>query len=111
MATEPDKSELSEADKQNIIDTIMAKWVGPRTCPICTTDNWIIGSHLTTPVRLAAGGGMQIGGIVYPTAMIVCTNCGFVHHFNTVALKIPPIQNEADQASPAPTVKEVDNGR
>jgi hypothetical protein len=101
---EPDKTELSEEQKQIIIREIQAKWTGQRTCPICGTDSWVLAPHLTTPQRLAGTtGGLQIGGTAYPTAMLVCSNCGFVHHFNAVVLHV--VAGEAAPMQPVPPEK------
>ena len=61
-------------------------------CPVCESNKWFMGDHLTSGV-LFADGGTHLGGPVYPQAMIVCENCAYVRHF----MAIPIGLTEGDQ--------------
>ena len=111
MADDKDDSILTPKQLETILAKIQEKWKGPRSCPICTTDNWTLASHVTSPVRLAgSGGSFQLGGRAYPSMQVVCTNCGFVHHFNLVVLGLYPLSTEPKTSPEAAGKKEAGNG-
>jgi hypothetical protein len=81
--------QLSQEQQDRIIRKIQQKWVGPHTCPICKTDKWTLTSHVTSPVRLnGLAGGMELGGQVFPTAMLMCNNCGYLLFFNLILMGV-----------------------
>lgn len=58
------------------------KWASPsKNCPVCTANNWILGEELVE-VRPFQGGGLVVGGPVFPKFMIICSNCGHTLLFN-----------------------------
>ena len=85
--------ELTPEDKKEIMAWLTKKWVTPKTCPICSHNNWIIAGDLTTPIRLS-GGNFNIGGTTYPMFLLVCGNCGFTHHFNAAVAKLSALDKK-----------------
>lgn len=67
-------------------------------CTICNGNNWDIGRHLVAPPTFA-GGGVSLGGIVYPQAICTCTTCGHAVYFNAVVIGIveSKVQAAADE--------------
>lgn len=94
-----DDSELSAEDLERIKGAILAKWKGEKKCPICLANEWTIAPNCVTPMRLKglSGSIMIGGGSTYPTAMLVCTNCGYTLNFNLVAIGIVPAKTEPEK--------------
>ncbi|MEO1137809.1 MAG: hypothetical protein AAFW68_14595, partial [Pseudomonadota bacterium] len=74
----PDKEgKLTTEEKVEIksfIDSKMSEAGRPIECTICRKTKWEIPEHLVE-LRPHTGGGLQIGGPVYPAILLVCTNC------------------------------------
>jgi hypothetical protein len=80
---------MSAAEKAEVMKWLNEKWVTSKHCPICAHNNWIISDHFMTPMVMS-GGNVEIGGASYPQFTLVCSNCGFTHHFNAVVAKVIP---------------------
>lgn len=96
---------LSEAEKQNISETIEAKWKGrAEACPICGNTKWLIADHLVATTTLGPRGAFQLGGNVYPLVMII-SPCGYTRLFNALMLGVRP---SAEPSEAAPQLAEVE---
>jgi hypothetical protein len=93
----PDQSgKLSEKDKQIIEEWLKKKWKAPPKCPVSQDNNWIIGDHVVTPMNYA-GGGLVVGGRVYPQVMLICGTCGHTMLFNAMVMGLfPPEKGTSD---------------
>jgi predicted nucleic-acid-binding Zn-ribbon protein len=81
-----DTDQLSQSDKQKVLDWLNKRWVGSKSCGICGHNRWTLGDHLVAPVTSPRGGGMVIGGVTYPQVMVICNNCGHTHFFNAALI-------------------------
>jgi hypothetical protein len=97
-----DKTEISLEEQKRILAFILKKWTQPRECPICAATKWVLAGHLTTTTRLAGLSSNMVagGGPIYPAASVVCSNCGFMHQFNVVALGAVSQATPASQPTP-----------
>lgn len=65
------------------------RWQGQKTCPVCSNNKWQLGGLVE--LRPYTGGGLVIGGGVFPTLQVICENCGNTLLFNAlVAGLLPP---------------------
>jgi hypothetical protein len=101
-----DKTEISLEEQKRILALIVKKWTRPRECPICAANKWFLAGHLTTPTRLSGlSSNMNLkSGPIYPAVSVVCSNCGFIHQFNAVALGV------VSRASGSTAVEAKDDG-
>lgn len=78
----PDQA-LTQAQKEVIV-----KWLSSKApnmhCPACGSNRFSIADHLATPI-IWSNGSFNIGGVSYPTFMIICDNCTNVQHFSAIA--------------------------
>ena len=91
----PDASRMTDDEMNRVVELINGKRAGAedRPCPHCDANAWLLAPHTVTPIRLRRlTGGMELGGPVYPHAMIICTNCGYTRHFNLVVLGLEQYQ-------------------
>jgi len=70
-------------DVQKIVDWLNRQWQGPKVCPICKNNNWSISEKLLE-LREFHGGGLVVGGPVYPLISITCKVCGHTLLFNAI---------------------------
>jgi hypothetical protein len=63
-----------------------------KACSVCEGALWSVGEHLVAPVTLAGRNpiGLNLGGILYPVAQIICTSCGHTQYFNAVVMNLLP---------------------
>jgi hypothetical protein len=84
-----DQGVLSESEKRDIIDKINKLWTGSqKNCPICGSNNWIIGDHVVSSQIVTAGAGIMIGGPAYPAVLLISQPCGYTLQFNAVILGV-----------------------
>jgi len=91
--------ELTEEQMEQFQSWLAERWTGTKECPICATNNWTLGSHLVSPTIYRSGGGLVIGGLAYPLAMIICSNCGYTNFFNAVLIGLVPGEEEEEKAA------------
>ena len=70
-------------DKDKAAAWLNQRWVGAKTCPICSKNNWSI-SDEPLELRPYHGGGLVLGGAVYPVFSITCGSCGHTMFFNAL---------------------------
>ncbi|MFX0204102.1 MAG: hypothetical protein ACFFCW_49015 [Candidatus Hodarchaeota archaeon] len=70
-------------DVNAVVDWLNQRWEGAKLCPICRNNNWNISQN---PVELREfhGGGLVLGGPIYPLISITCKNCGHTLLFNAI---------------------------
>jgi hypothetical protein len=74
LMTDP---KLTEAEKRRIADALQRKGV-IRGCPMCGHNSWVLADGYFNQTLQTKLSGLVIGGASVPTAVVVCTNCGFV---------------------------------
>ena len=78
------KNTLTDDEKK-----LFEKWVLERSpklkCPCCGKSNFTVGEHLVSPPTVGRD-GVQLGGVAYPNAMLICTNCAHTLFFNAVVI-------------------------
>ena len=110
----PDYSQgaLSPLPQKILSDWLILKWGkgNPKGLPKCERcggegATWIMGQHVVTPIQFV-NGSLQLGGVVYPSVAITCSNCGNTISINAIAagvlirgeggkLSVPEEKNEA----------------
>ena len=89
---------ISQADIDAILKWLNHNWQGQKLCPICQKNNWNI-SDTVYEIREFQGGGLVVGGPVYPTIGVICNVCGHTLFFNALKLGIikgPPKKDGGD---------------
>lgn len=71
-----DGRELSPEQVKKLISFLNEKNKGGK-CPVCGSAHLRTAPHLVSPIVVApvVGGGVHLGGINYPMAMVVCDDC------------------------------------
>ena len=91
-------------DKDELVEKAIA-WLraqGPAApnCFVCGKDEWSVQRDLIE-LRPYTGGGLVVGGPVYPALQIVCTTCGQTVLFNAVVAGLVPPADTEGQATEA----------
>ncbi len=66
---------------------------------MCGVSRWGIGDHLVFPNTYFPGGGLTVGGVTYPQAMLICGNCAFTAYFNAVVIGLIQGDKQQEQGS------------
>lgn len=86
----PPEPGLSEKQKQFVADWIKKKAGNHiRPCAVCGHTKWIVGDDTVTPTLVGHGGGIILGGKIYPSVPFICGNCGNTHFLNTIVMGLP----------------------
>ena len=97
--------EEQEAERDRAFAWLQAKWLAPaKQCPICLANAWTVSE--VVEVRPFSGGGLVIGGTVFPVFMLICNNCGYSLMFNAVisgVVKPPESGTDEGQAASMPS--------
>ena len=91
----PEKDgKLSEAEQQ-----LAQKWVKERwknwACPFSGDTDWDLGPHVVES-RPFSGGGIKVGGPVYPHLVLTCRGCGYTVLINAMKVGIFPAKEGND---------------
>lgn len=95
---EPGENQQEPVERQRALDWLEQKWRGDRRCPVCQTNQWSIGD--VVEVRPFTGGGLTIGGPLYPLFFVTCVNCGYTLTFNALISGV--VQQAVEPETPAP---------
>lgn len=96
------EGKLTPSEKSLLATWLNTRAAGPganSACPVCGTNNWVLGDHLLNAMVFHPGGAMVIGGPTYPMAFIACSNCQHVRTFMALPIGI------AGSATPPPKPK------
>ena len=88
-----DKGKLTQEERETARKWLKAEWKS-WACPFSGHTNWELGDTLVQTTAFA-GGGLVVGGPVYPMIIIICSGCG-----NTVlinAIKAGVVSKEEGQ--------------
>jgi predicted nucleic-acid-binding Zn-ribbon protein len=69
-------------NSEKLIAWLNKKWQGNKNCPICSQNNWAVGSVLE--LREFNDGNLVVGGPITPVIPIICNNCGHTLMFNAI---------------------------
>ena len=81
-----ESKKLSEEQKNKFIEWLRSKNI-KNACQACGTNSWIIGDRVVSGMTIA-NGGVHIGGPLYPTVFITCTNCFHTLYFMAVPIGV-----------------------
>lgn len=88
---------------EKVVDWLNRQWKGDKACPICKNNNWNI---IEKPVELREfhGGGLVMGGPVYPLISITCKVCGHTLLFNAIVagLLVPEQKDNSSYTKATP---------
>lgn len=102
--TDPDpvlEAATKEA-KDRALSWLNRRWPGDKSCPVCKNNFWTV----TEPLELRpySGGGLVIGGPVYPLFGLICGSCGNTLLFNAIVSAVVSPES-ADEAPPPDSVQ------
>jgi hypothetical protein len=83
-----------EDSSKKVIEYLEAKWIGLKSCPICTNSTWNAGQQASVPV----GPGMVLGPH-YPLFPISCTTCGYTFFINALVAGLAESPNPSGEES------------
>lgn len=88
---------LKKSDIDKIANWLNKNWTREKLCPICSNNNWTI-SDTVFELRAFHGGGLVVGGSVYPAVGVVCNVCAYTLFFNAIKVGLvklaPPKKKE-----------------
>jgi len=87
--SKPVEEEIIRTNKEfseKALGWLTKKWLDPKTCPICHQVNWTVGAVFE--MRPYSGGGLIVGGPIFPVSPVTCLNCGYTFFMNAVLNQI-----------------------
>ena len=85
---------MNEEKKKQIID-VLSRRVSGFACPICHQAKYsLIGGYSVDTVQKDYK-GMEIGGIMIPSVILVCGNCGHIDKFSLGVLGLMEVEDNA----------------
>lgn len=78
--------ERKQEERRRAAGWLDQKWTGDRTCPICKVNSWTVTEVME--LRPFEGGGLVVGGGVFPIFQVICNNCGHAYTFNALVGKV-----------------------
>lgn len=87
------KFNFDEETKKKVRDWIAEKCQG-LSCEACHKSSWLLGNDIVMPIIF--NGNINIGGPVYPQAMLICTNCGNTKYFNIALMGLVNKENKGE---------------
>ena len=101
--------QLTGAEQQIVRTWIQTKWKN-WVCPFSGDRNWNIGEHVLQLMPFT-GGGLVIGGPIYPYISDSCIDCGFTFFLNALQVGVLK-QPQPTPAKPAgePSSQEAQHG-
>lgn len=86
---------LTKDQKEKALQHLKIKWGDGYKCECCGKDHFMLQDHIVAPPLFS--GGLIVGGVAYPQAMIVCANCGNTKYVNAIMAGIvTPNKGELD---------------
>ncbi len=84
MSEQNNNPPLSEL-QQKAIEWLQKKTNNKMGCETCGSSHWSVQDHIVTPIVLQ-NNSIQLGGVSYPQAMVICNNCGNTKYYNAVMM-------------------------
>lgn len=89
--------ELSEEQKQKVVEFLKHSIPSPIECPICHGDSWAVTSNASGILDCPEKDGPLIAsGIITPVIMLICDDCNYILLFN--ALKMGIVGQDKEKA-------------
>jgi hypothetical protein len=80
-------------DKEKVAKWINTYWTGPKKCPICQDQKWVLLDNVWE-LRKYQDGTLVVGGPVLPVVVMMCNVCGHSILFNAIAIGALEKENE-----------------
>ena len=90
---------LTAPEKERALTWIKDRWQGEARCPVCGSSEWTMPDQIVNPMNYYSGGGIRIGGGVFPQVMLL-SPCGYTMYFNLIRMHI--LDSDGKTASPSP---------
>jgi len=87
-------------DQQRVHAWLDKHWRN-RACPVCEKASWSLNDSLVE-FRDFAAGNVVVGGVVYPSLMVICSICGYCFFINAVRAGFVEVPPKAAVAYPSP---------
>ena len=95
----PDAPELTQKEKEEVIKALDRVGAN-RPCPRCGNGSFgLLGGYFAHVIQQGVG-TLQLGGPAVPTAVVVCSKCGWVAEHALGALDLMPKQEIAKKEEP-----------
>ena len=84
--SEPVPSRLTDEHRKKVNEWFLAhlKTGTGSGCPLCGNKKWSTLADFVVPANFTPGGGVSLGGDVYPHFMLVCNVCSNVQFINAI---------------------------
>ena len=87
----PDKDgKLSESEQKLAQEWVKKHWKN-WACPFSGDTDWDLGQYIAE-ARAFSGGGLNVGGPVYPYLVLTCKSCGYTVLLNAMKVGILPVE-------------------
>lgn len=83
-----DQGKLSVQELEAFQKWLQDHWSGSKVCPVCQKNQWIVGEHVVTTIKISNKGDILLGGETYPLVLLVCGNCGNTLSFNARVMRL-----------------------
>ncbi len=77
-----DQDQARQAQRDRARAWLDAHWEGNRQCPICRSENWVIGDPVD--MRLYSGGGLNLLAGTRVMCPVTCDTCYYTWQFDAV---------------------------
>ena len=88
-------AEKQTVDRERAKALLEERWGKPARCPFSGHTDWGMAEDFVE-LRPYQGGGLGVGGGVYPGVLVVCNGCGYMAMFSAVALGLLSTKGEAE---------------
>ena len=91
------QGKLTQEEKEKAQAWLKERWKN-WACPYSGHTNWELGEFVVQAVRFT-GGGLSVGGPVYPLLVLTCSGCGNTIFVNAIKAGIVERRVESDAKS------------
>ncbi len=93
----PEKDgKLSDAERQLVEEWMKKHWKS-WVCPFSGDTDWELGFYVAE-VRAFTGGGLNVGGPIYPYVVATCKDCGYTVLISAMKIGILPTKEDNKNA-------------
>jgi hypothetical protein len=99
LEDKPDAGLLTEAEKKKIQEWF-ERFGKNLACPVCKATKWMVFDRFVSPMVLGGAKRNELNlGIIQPSFVLTCANCGNNHFISALATKVfsPPPSDDGGQ--------------
>ena len=91
MAIDPDR-------KKQLLEFLGMRAPNLGPCPLCGNQKWILGDNILE-LREFRGGGLAIGGKLFPVVPLTCNNCGNTLFLSALFSKVVEVSKKKEDGN------------